>query len=140
MRRITFRRMTWKNAVKTEALVLLVLVFQATAQTGGPYQLSWTTIDGGGGRSSGGPYVVTGTIGQPDADWSRGGDYELLGGFWPGGPLCTVNFEDFALFAQLWLLSDPIADLNGDDELNFNDLSWLTAYWLRSCPLDWPLR
>ena len=23
-------------------------------------------------------------------------------GFWPGGPLCIVAFDDFARFAQLW--------------------------------------
>jgi hypothetical protein len=25
-----------------------------------------------------------------------GGPYEVLGGFWPGGALCFVEFEDFA--------------------------------------------
>jgi hypothetical protein len=43
------------------------------AQTGGPYELTWYTIDGGGGVSRGGQYVLTGTIGQPDADWSGPG-------------------------------------------------------------------
>jgi len=57
----------------------------------GPYQIDWHTIDGGGGTSSGGPYVLTGTIGQPDADWCVGGNYELLGGFWPGGPIKPVD-------------------------------------------------
>ena len=60
------------------------------------YEISWYTIDGGGGTSTGGQYVLTGTIGQPDADWSKGGKYELLGGFWPGGPLCVVEFDDYA--------------------------------------------
>ncbi len=83
--------------------ICLSLVSHTLAQSGGPYELSWSTIDGGGGRSSGGQYTLLGTIGQPDAAYSAGGDYELLGGFLPGGPLCFVNFEDFARFAQYWL-------------------------------------
>ena len=47
----------------------------------GDYQIVWSTIDGGGGQSSSGQYKLTGTIGQPDTDYSAGGNYELLGGF-----------------------------------------------------------
>ena len=65
----------------------LMFLVPAPAQAAGPYQIDWYTIDGGGGTSTGGPYTLTGTIGQPDAHWCRGGPYELLGGFWPGGPL-----------------------------------------------------
>ena len=129
-----------KQIIENKSIVLATICVLMINTTFGQYEISWYTIDGGGGRSSGGSYALTGTIGQADADWSRAGDYELLGGFWPGGPLCIVNFGDFAVFAQLWLKRDPVADLNDDDELNFNDLSWLTAYWLSSCPSDWPLR
>jgi len=106
------------------------VICSAWGQTGGPYELTWSTIDGGGGQSSGGQYVLTGTIGQPDADWSSAGDYELLGGFWPGGPLCIVAFDDFARFAELWLSED----------IDFADLQLLTKYWLLDCPYKWPLR
>ena len=34
---------------------------------------------------------------------NSGGNYELLGGFWPGGPLYIVEFGDFAKFAEHWL-------------------------------------
>jgi hypothetical protein len=71
-------------------------------QNAGSYEIVWSTIDGGGGQSSGGSYILTGTIGQSDAAYSAGGDYELLGGFWPGGPLCIVEFADFARFAEHW--------------------------------------
>jgi hypothetical protein len=37
------------------------------AQSGGGFDLSWSTMDGGGGTSTGGAYAVSGTIGQPDA-------------------------------------------------------------------------
>jgi subtilisin family serine protease len=32
----------------------------------GDYELTWSTIDGGGGQGSGGDYVLTATIGQPE--------------------------------------------------------------------------
>jgi len=66
---------------------LFICAMPVLTQGAGPYEITWYTIDGGGGTSSGGPYVLTGTIGQPDADWCEGGKYELLGGFWPGGPV-----------------------------------------------------
>lgn len=54
----------------------------ALAQSGGGYDLTWNTIDGGGGTSSGGAYTLSGTIGQPDAGTLSGGAYTLNGGFW----------------------------------------------------------
>ena len=128
--------------IKLWALCLLMFVAPAVAQGAGPYEISWYTIDGGGGTSSGGPYVLTGTIGQPDADWASGGKYELLGGFWPGGPLCVVEFDDFTRLAQLWLNtgSGLAGDLDGDNDVDFDDLSWLADFWLCNCPAPWPLK
>ncbi len=130
------------NMVLAVLTVCLLLLSPALAQSGGPYQLTWSTIDGGGGRSSGGPYTLTGTIGQPDAAWSSGGDYELLGGFWPGGPLCFVDFYSFARFAEQWLYTEAglAADLDGSGEVDFGDLKRLVAEWLYSCPPGWPLK
>ncbi|UCG59349.1 MAG: hypothetical protein JSU70_07525 [Phycisphaerales bacterium] len=80
-------------AVEVTVLPLLFLMGRPSlAQSGGNYELGWYTIDGGGGTSSGGEYVLTGTIGQPEADWCSGGPYEVLGGFWPGGPVETECF------------------------------------------------
>jgi hypothetical protein len=61
----------------------------AVAQSGGPYDLTWSTVDGGGYTfSAGGDYTLGGTVGQPDADLLTGGDYTLAGGFWSGaGPV-----------------------------------------------------
>ena len=57
----------------------------AHAQTGGGYDLTWSTIDGGGYMfSTGGNYSLGGTIGQPDAGALGGGSYTLAGGFWSG--------------------------------------------------------
>jgi hypothetical protein len=103
--------------------VTIILMFLLSVSTANAdYNINWYTVDGGGGQSSGGVFTLTGTIGQPDAAYSRGGNYELLGGFWPGGPLCFVNFEHFARFAELWLVTGTNlpADLF-EDEYNIVD-------------------
>jgi len=45
-------------------ITLLVVCVLCTAMMWSQYEISWYTIDGGGGTSSGGLYVLTGTIGQ----------------------------------------------------------------------------
>ncbi len=69
------------------ALALLTLIPTASsmAQTGGGYDLTWSTIDGGGYMfSTGGSFSLGGTAGQPDAGALSGGSYSLAGGFWIG--------------------------------------------------------
>lgn len=56
------------------------------AQIGGGYNLTWNTIDGGGGQSTGGLYNLHGSIGQADAAQLNGGNYTLSGGFWIAQP------------------------------------------------------
>ena len=59
---------------------------RVSAQSGGPYGLTWSTVDGGGTTvSSGGQFNLGGTIGQSDAGVMMGGDFTLGGGFWGGG-------------------------------------------------------
>ncbi len=56
-----------------------------SAQTGGTYDLTWSSLDGGGAMpagSTGGTYSLGGTIGQADAGPLTGGNYQLSGGFW----------------------------------------------------------
>ena len=63
--------------------------------SGGAYNLNRHTIDGGGGTSEGWVYVLTGTIGQPDAQRSEGGEFVLQGGFWSGpAQIVEVLFRD----------------------------------------------
>ena len=131
--------------MKNKIFLLLLLMISATKAD---YELSWSTIDGGGGRSSGGDYVLTATIGQPDAAWSSGGQYELLGGFWPGGPLCFVDFYSFARFAEHWLEEECNANNNFCDGADLDklgnvdhiDLDLLVKQWLCYCPPGWPLK
>ncbi|RLC99446.1 MAG: hypothetical protein DRI77_02755 [Chloroflexi bacterium] len=75
------------------SLFTLLLVGVVSAQTGGGYDLTWWTVDGGGGSLSGGGYTLMGTAGQPDAGSVGGGGYTLSGGFWAGrggGAVCTA--------------------------------------------------
>lgn len=51
-----------------------------------PYNLSWHTVDGGGGASTVGTYALGGTAGQPDAGDLLAGRYRLAGGFWADAP------------------------------------------------------
>ena len=139
--------------MKTAKMILAIFAICVLASTvlaasGGQYILEWSSIDGGGGTSSGDTYTLTGTIGQPDAAYSEGEQYELLGGFWPGGPLCVVDFHRFARFAEHWLQTpcNPGndwcggADLNHEDGVDFVDLSRFVDEWLYFCPYDWRLR
>jgi len=128
---------------------LLLVASPTLAMTGGDYEISWSTIDGGGGRSTGGDFALVGTIGQPDAGQMAGDNYNLSGGFWPAGPtlaLCFVNFEHFA---ELWLswLDTPCnapnnwclgADLDFSGDVDLGDIGELAYFWLAECPQDWP--
>jgi S-layer homology domain len=85
-----------KNSTKihrpaTLPLLLLLMVLVAMgaavgyAQSGGGFDLSWFTVDAGGGRtqSAGGQYVVESSAGQPDAGTHSSADnrFTVIGGF-----------------------------------------------------------
>jgi hypothetical protein len=92
----------------------LCLATAAYAQSGGGFDLSWSSIDGGGGMfSTGGGFELGGSIGQPDAGPTpvmTGGAFELTGGFWgfvltcgAKAPVdfdqdCDVDLSDLAIF------------------------------------------
>ncbi len=85
------------------ALAILILIALTTSQTvrpasaqsGGGYDLTWNTIDGGGVTfSAGGSYLLGGTMGQPDAGAMSGGSYTLNGGFW-------VDFQSHRLYLPI---------------------------------------
>jgi hypothetical protein len=68
--------------------LLLLLASIAVAQSGGGYDLSWNTVDGGGATfNTAGEYALGGTAGQTDAGVLAAGEYTLSGGFWRGGAL-----------------------------------------------------
>ena len=86
-------RSVWLPAVLA-LLVAAALALPALAQSGGPYDLTWSDVSGGGYTfSQGGAYTLDGTVGQPDAGLLTGGDYALGGGFWGGGALVGAKYR-----------------------------------------------
>jgi hypothetical protein len=75
--------------------ILLLLSGVALAAAGD--NISWWTIDAGGGTSGNASYSLTGTIGQPDpGPVLMGGNYHLEGGFW-GGALSGNTVQELYL-------------------------------------------
>jgi hypothetical protein len=81
------------------ALIASLLWTTSTETPAQPFEITSSTIDGGGGTSTGGVYAVSGTIGQPDAGTTlTNGQYSVTGGFWalpqavqtPGAPLLSI--------------------------------------------------
>jgi hypothetical protein len=60
----------------------------------------------------------------------------------PDPRACIVNLEDFALFAQRWLLSGTFipGDFDANNIVDTVDLLHLSSYWLQPCPIGWPLK
>ena len=134
------------KAIKLRSMIsicILTIVSVGFGQSGGDYDLTWSTIDGGGGTSSDGNFTLNGTIGQPDAGVMAGGDYRLEGGFWSGRSFCFVNLSDLKHFLAEWLLKEsevgyPLdADFNNDGEVNLKDYNILISYWMQYCPENW---
>lgn len=83
-----------------DGVCLLALAGAAIAQVGASYDLSFSTVDGGGGTAmDGGTYSLVGTVGQADAGTvSDGSTYALEGGFWNGGrTLVPVELSGFEI-------------------------------------------
>jgi hypothetical protein len=105
------------------ALILAAVTTVARAQSGGPFSLSWSTIDGGGGTSSGGRFALSGTLGQPDPGTLTGGNFKLEGGFWSG---ITLVQKPGAPILKIKLIAGGLAII-----------SWpvnVTGFTLEECP------
>ena len=93
--------------------LLLCLPMLGHAQSSGRFDLSWSTIDGGGGTSSGGQFAITGTTGQPDAGTLSGGNFKVEGGFWsavtvqqlPDAPILKIKLINGGMAVLSWPLS-----------------------------------
>lgn len=114
----------------------------AHAQSGGGYEITSYSIDGGGGASTGGGYTLTGTIGQPDTGVSSGGEFVLSAGFWPGNFGCVVNLTDLTVLADWWLAGGAgmPADIDADEDVDMEDFAALAYRWYDTCPADWPVK
>jgi hypothetical protein len=126
----------------------------ANAQSGGPYDLSGSTIDVGGvSVTFAGAFTLGGTAGQPDAGTNAGGPYELAGGFWPGDVLATpapecvgncnsdhaVTVNEIITMVNIALGSADIStctagDANADDTITINEIIAAVNDALTACP------
>ena len=128
------------------AAATMAVITAGYAMSGGEpdYDLSWSTIDGGGGTSTGGTFSLSGTIGQPDAGAAMtGGTFTVVGGFWSGGsgdvtPVCPEDVNTDGMIDVNDLLAVLAAwggcpacpeDITGDDLVNVDDLLALLAAW-----------
>jgi len=86
------QRRVWSR-LPAHCLLLLAAV-PVLAQSGGGYDLTWSTVDGGGMTfGTGAGYTLGGTAGQADAGILTGGGYTLAGGFWRGGAVVGSVYE-----------------------------------------------
>lgn len=95
--------------------LLWLLPVLALAQSGGPYDLSWSTIDGGGHTfSAGGTFELGGAIGQADAGAMNGGSFALDGGFWPCAAEAVAAADIAASSSGItltWSAGEPTANI-----------------------------
>ncbi len=84
----------WRLTTIKVFFIMITLLLLMAIVSG--YEITWWTIDGGGGEVTGGNYVLNGTVGQPDAGKSSGSHFTLYGGFWAIEPIPT--------FSNVWYL------------------------------------
>ncbi len=65
--------MTRTNQMAWILGLLISITSAAHAQTGNGYDLTWNTLDGGGGTVTGGTYSLSSTFGQHDSGEVTGG-------------------------------------------------------------------
>ncbi|MGH7244107.1 MAG: hypothetical protein ACREJD_11890 [Phycisphaerales bacterium] len=143
-----------KKAIQT--LSLLAAAFVASrVPADAPFDLSWFSIDGGGGSSTDGVYTIRGAMGQPDAGRLTGAPiFSLMGGYWgaAGAAPCAADFNDdgfvddadFVQFAAMYdilectapaMLPDCPGDLDGDGYVDDKDfVLFANAYNELLCP------
>ncbi len=101
--------MNMKRMASLSTLVLALALTLTPAAPADDFDLTWHTIDGGGGYSAGGDFELEGTIGQHDAGPMSGGDFELSGGFWAVAHVCPC-----------------LGDMNGDGVKDGLDIQQFT--------------
>ena len=94
----THRLRTIRNGIRAIVLVTVLLMprTQAQSQVINSYDLTWFSVQSGGGiRSTGGNFELSGTIGQWETDVITAGVFTLRGGFWPSfGHADSLLFGD----------------------------------------------
>ena len=132
----------------THAFRLAILLATVTmASDASDYEITWSQISGGGAAVRPvGDYTITGTIGQfaPGPTGESMG-YAVSGGFWPGAEDAApcpadmngdgeLNFFDVSQFLTGYLAHDSMSDFNGDGLFNFFDVSEFLVAYQTGCP------
>jgi hypothetical protein len=131
---IAMKTTTHKAVAAT--LIMTALAFGSAARAS-DYDLSWFTLDCGGGYSAGGDFELEGTIGQSDAGPAAagmsGGTFELVGGFWSAVDSCSgaaLNLAAYANFAACLAGPDistgpacTCLDLDADGDADLRDFA-----------------
>ncbi|NUL81779.1 MAG: hypothetical protein HUU60_03530 [Armatimonadetes bacterium] len=129
---------------KTGFMVVLsvCLIVGASAQTGGGFDLTWNTIDGGGITfATGGAFKMGGTVGQPDATGANalsGGAFTLTGGFWRPRLAGDVNWDGCVDDTDLAIVlggfgGTGLGDENDDGIIDDTDLAIVLSNFGLGC-------
>ncbi len=105
--------MKQSKTIVATLLAVAVLLLAGTALAQSPaaapqqaYDLSWWTVDTGGGHTSAGNYGLDGTAGQFDpGPVLLGGNYHLEGGFWGGG--MSGQGQRYSIYMPILLRNSP---------------------------------
>lgn len=142
--------MTHSRKLMIAALIMAAM--SASSALAQDFDLSWHTIDGGGGLfSTGGNFELSGTIGQPDAGpgstGMSGGNFELYGGFW--NPIVAifcdgdlngdriVDIQDLAIVLSNYGQPGVTAgdgDFDRDGDVDINDVAFIISVYANACP------
>jgi hypothetical protein len=143
--------MTRRSPLIVTTALPLAIGAATMARGAGGLDLSWNTIDGGGGTAASGAFMLCGTIAQHDAGTMSGGGFALRGGFWAvegggDGLLCpgdtnadgVVDVQDLVDVVLSWgpCSAGPDscpADTNDDGAVDVQDLVSVVLAW-GPCP------
>ena len=99
-----------------------------------PFEITSSTIDGGGGTSTNAQFSLSGTIGQPDAGTTlTNGQYSVTGGFWalpqavqtPGAPLLSITSAGLGQAQISWEPDTPGFVLQ--ETLSLSPTNWVNS-------------
>lgn len=133
------------NAVRGAVLIIAVVTaavspWSVSAQSNGPFSLTWSALGGGGGASEGGDFSLMASVGLPDAGQLAGGSFTVSGGFWQ----CTligdfsgnglIDVADIVAVADHWqAIGASRFDLDGDGQVTVRDIMLAAGAFGEAC-------